>query len=317
MQKVATLFNMFVTNLRRIIKAGIVSFFRNGLVSFSTVFVMTLTLMLIGFLLFSNAVLNSALSQIRDKVDVNVYFTVDAPQNKIEELKSQIEKLPEVSYVKETSRKEALATFKERHKNDQLTLQAVDELGDNPFGASLAIKAIEPSQYESIANFLSQDPVLTADGSSIIEDVNYFQNKLVIERLNSIIIATERFGLAVALVFALASILITFNTVRIAIHTAREEIKVMRLVGASNMFIRGPFLVEGILYGLLASIFALMLFYPMTFYAGRYTEAWFGGINIFSYYISHFVFIFFVLTGVGILFGALSSFLAVQKYLKT
>lgn len=307
---------MFFTNLKRIFKSGVTSFFRNSFISFATVLIMTVTLIIIGSVMFMSAMLTNVLDQVRDKVDVNVYFVVDAPEIEILEFKDKVEDLPEVSYVTYTSREEALALFRERHKDDQLTLQALDELGDNPLGASLAIKAVEPSQYESIATFLNSDPVLGGADTSIIDDVNYFQNKIVIERLNSITDAIERIGIMLALVFVIASVVIAFNTIRLAIYSAREEIKVMRLVGASNMYVRGPFVIEGILYGVSATIITLIFFYPITFYFAEYTQAWLGGVNLFEYYTTHFGFIFISLLATGVVLGVFSSFLAVQKYLK-
>tara|TARA_B100000508_G_scaffold60333_1_gene47320 strand:- start:357666 stop:358592 length:927 start_codon:yes stop_codon:yes gene_type:complete len=308
---------MFLTNLKRICKAGLTSFFRNSFISFATVLIMTVTLMIIGSVMFMSATLTNVLDQVRDKVDVNVYFVVDAPEIEILEFKDQVEDLPEVSYVTYTTREDALAQFRERHKDDQLTLQALDELGENPLGASLAIKAVEPSQYESIAAFLDTDPVLGAGGVSIIDDVNYFQNKIVIERLNGITDAVERIGILLALVFIAASIIIAFNTIRLAIYSAREEIKVMRLVGASNMYVRGPFIIEGVLYGVAATIITIIFFYPVTFYFAEYTQEWLGGVNLFEYYTSNFGFIFIMLLAAGVVLGVISSFLAVQKYLKS
>jgi len=308
---------MFLTNLKRVFKGGIISFFRNSFISFATVLIMTVTLIIIGSVVFMSAMLTNVLDQVRDKVDVNVYFVVDAPEIEILEFKDKVEDLPEVSYVTYTTREEALVQFRERHKDDQLTLQALDELGENPLGASLAIKAVQPSQYESIAAFLDTDPVLGSGGTSIIDDVNYFQNKIVIERLNSVTDAVERIGIIIALIFIAASMIIAFNTIRLAIYSAREEIKVMRLVGASNMYVRGPFIVEGALYGVLATIITVILFYPVTFYFAEYTQAWLGGVNLFEYYISNFAFIFLGLLVTGIFLGIISSFLAVQKYLRS
>lgn len=308
---------MFFTNIKRIFKAGLTSFFRNSFISFATVLIMTVTLMIIGSVIFMSATLTSVLEQVRDKVDVNVYFVVDAPEIEILELKNQVEALPEVSYTTYTDREQALVEFRERHKDDQLTLQALDELGDNPLGASLAIKAVEPSQYETIAAFLETDPVLGTAGVSIIDDINYFQNKIVIERLNGITDAVERIGILLALIFIIASVIIAFNTIRLAIYSAREEIKVMRLVGASNSYVRGPFIVEGVLYGVVATVLTLVFFYPVTFYFAEYTEEWLGGVNLFQYYTSHFGFLFVMLLATGVVLGVISSFLAVQKYLRS
>lgn len=307
---------MFFTNLKRVSKTGIKSFFRNSFISFATILIMTVTLMIIGSIMFLSATLTSVLDQVRDKVDVNVYFVVDAPEPEILELKDQIEDLPQVSFVTYTNRDEALAQFRERHQDDQLTLQALDELDENPLGASLAIKAVEPSQYESIVSFIETEPVLGTGGSSIIDDINFSQNQIVIERLTGITDAVERIGILLAVIFGIASVVIAFNTIRLAIYSAREEIKVMRLVGASNMYVRGPFIVEGALYGIAATILTLVLFYPITFSIARYTQEWLGGVNIFDYYVSNFGWIFALLLSIAVVLGVVSSFLAVQKYLK-
>ena len=177
----------------------------------------------------------------------------------------------------------------------------------------MAIKAIEPSQYEGIAAFL-EDRREGSDGSGFIESINYAQNKTVIDQLQNVTTYLERFGIAVVLLFATASILISFNTVRLAIYTAREEISVKRLVGASNMYIQGPFVVEGMFYGLISAVVALILFFPLAFSLRSAAETTFGA-DIFSYYLSHFGLFLFVLIGSGIILGALSSFLAVRKYL--
>ena len=148
--------------------------------------------------------------------------------------------------------------------------------------------------------------------------MNYFQeqHKNAIDRLTKIIKSGQQIGLAILTLFIVTSVLITFNTIRLAIYTSREEISVMRLVGASNMYIRGPFIISGILYGFLSGLVVLLLFYPMTYWLGSTTADFFGGVNIFEYYLGHFAFVLFVIVGSGILLGALSSYLAVRRYLK-
>ena len=148
-----------------------------------------------------------------------------------------------------------------------------------------------------------------------IDRVNYLQNKNVIDRLTNAIAATEKAGLAIVLLFALASVTIALATIRLAIYTAREEIAVMRLVGASNMYIRGPFIVAGIIAGGLAAFIALIIFYPITWYAGNALSSWLGGFNLFSYYLHNFPLIFIVLAGTGIFLGALASWIGVRRYL--
>ena len=307
---------MLWVETKRIIRSGFVNFWRNGFVSLASVVMMVVTLFVIGALLFLGAVFRASLENIKSKVDVNVYFVTDASEESILSMQTAIRALPEVAEVEYISRDEALTRFRVRHEEDQLTLQALDELGENPLGASLSIRAKETSQYESIAAFLENDSAISVGGAPIVDKVNYFQNKVAIDKLTKIIDSAKTFGIAVTLILAIASILITLNTVRLAIYTAREEIAVMRLVGASNWYIRGPFLVEGFMYGIVAAIATLIIFYPLTLWLGPVTKNFFGDINIFHYYLAEFGRIAVILLSSGVLLGAASSYLAVMKYLR-
>ncbi|MES3031773.1 MAG: permease-like cell division protein FtsX [Patescibacteria group bacterium] len=303
-----------MTELKRIIKAGFINFKRGGLVSFAAVLQVVNALAVITAIVLLQAVLYSSLNQIKNKVDVTIYFTVGAPEDKIMLLKSSLEKLPEVVDVAYISADTALANFRDRHKNDYSTIAALDEIGTNPLGAYLNVKAREISQYESIANFMKSDNALVLGSASIIDKVNYNQNKLVIDRLNSIISGAQRLGFLLTLYLLITSFLITFNTIRLTIFISKEEIGVMRLVGASKMRVRGPFMIEGAIYGIIGTMVTLVLFWPLT--------AWFGsnmtsflGFNLYDYYVSNFLQIFAIILLSGILLGAISSFLAVRKYL--
>ncbi|MBU1293132.1 ABC transporter permease [Patescibacteria group bacterium] len=302
--------------IKRIVTSGAKSFVRSGAVTFATVLVMSVTLMIIGSLIFLSAILGTTLATLQDKVDVNVYFVTDAQERDIVSIQRKLEALPEVASVTYSSRDQRLAEFRARHEDDQLTLQALDELSDNPLGASLSIKAQNPSQYEGIVNFLSDDSSISPEEGPIIDSINYYQNKTVIERLTTAINATERAGLVIVILFAIASTIIALATIRLAIYTSRDEIAVMRLVGASNGYIRGPFIVAGILSGLVAALIALAVFYPATWYAGKSLSAWLGGFNLFTYYLSNFALVFGIIVGSGILLGALASWLAVRRYLR-
>jgi cell division transport system permease protein len=277
---------------------------------------MTVTLGIIGALMFLSALLTFTLDSIREKVNISVYFVTSAAESEVLALKNKIEQLPQVSTVSYLSREDALLAFRERHAHDQLTLQALDELGENPLSASLEISAKDPAQYESIAATLATIPALSSSGASIVDRINYAQNKEVIERLNRAITATQDLGLVVVLVFALASVLIAFSTIRLAIFTSKDEIGVMRLVGASNTYIRGPFVVAGVLTGLLATAIVLLLMWPVSWYLGGNTAGWLGGFNFFTYYIQNFLFIGGVLLGSGVVLGGLASLLAIRRYLK-
>ena len=296
--------------------AGFVNFFRSGYVSLASVLVMIITLSTISGVIFMNAIFTTTLGELRNKVDINVYFVTDAVEQDILDLQSRLEALPEVSQIEYISRDQALENFKLRHENDQVTLQALEELGDNPLGAALNIKAREPSQYQGIADFLGEGNILSRDGKSIIDKVNYLDNKVAIDRLTKIIDSSQRLSLIATILLVLISIIITLNTVRLVIYVSREEIGVMQLVGASRNYIRGPFVVTGIMYGVVAAVITLVLFLPVTYWLGGVTEDFFIGLNIFDYYISNMFEMIFLIIGSGVAIGAASSLLAVRRYLK-
>ena len=303
-----------MTELKRIIKAGSVNFTRNGIISWAAVLVVTITLSVITTIILLQAVLYFSLAQIKDKVDVAIYFTVGAPESKILSLKESLENLPEVAEVSYISATEALQLFRERHQNDYPTIQALDEIKDNPLGGYLNVKAKEVSQYESIANFMKSDNALVLGSASIIDKVNYHQNKIVIDRLNNIISGAQRLGFLITLILIIISVIITFNTIRLTIFISKEEIGVMRLVGASKMRVRGPFMVEGAIYGIVATIITLILFLPATIYLGHNMTD-FLGLNIYDYYISNLFQISIIILLSGIFLGMISSFFAIRKYL--
>ncbi len=307
---------MFLS-FRRVVRTGFVNFWRNGFVSTSSIVVMTITLFVLGSLFFLNALLDTSLGMLKEKVDINVYFTLDANDEDVQRVYDLVKALPEVRDVELTTREQARERFKERHAKDELELQALDELPDNPFPASLAIRAVDPSQYTSISTFLTEDTAtLSSEGARVVSRVNYKDNKAAIDRLREIIRGVELFGLALSIALITSSIIIVFNTIRMAIYISREEIAVMRLVGASDMYIRGPFVIEGMMYGVVAAIIALVSFYPLALWLGPSTQKFFGTINLFTYYTGNFGQIFLTIMGTGIFLGALSSFLAVKKYLR-
>ncbi len=302
--------------IKRMFVSGGKSFIRGGAVSAATLLIMTVTLAIISSLVFLSALLSYTLNMIENKVDVSVYFVTTASEQQIFAVRDQLEKLPQVTSVTYTSAADALTAFRARHANDQLTLQALDQLGGNPLDASLEVRATDPSEYQSIVNFLEASPALSSGGTSIIDRINYAQNKDVINRLSLAIQATREIGFAIILLFALASILIAFATIRLAIYTTKDEIAVMRLVGASNAYIQGPFIVAGVITGALAAALVLILLWPATWYAGMKTAGWFGGFDLASYYLSHFILFFLILMLSGIALGSIASVLAIRKYLK-
>jgi cell division transport system permease protein len=303
-----------MTALRRIIKAGFLNFKRNGSVSFAGVLQVMNTLAVIAMIIILQAVLYSALGQIKEKVDVTIYFTTGAAEDQIILLKNSLEKLPEVAEVTYTSSDEALRLFRERHESDYPTIQALDEIGANPLGAYLNVRAKEVSQYESVANFLKSDNSLVLSSASIIDKVNYHQNKLVIDRLNSIIGGAQKMSLILTLYLIISSIIITFNTIRLTIYISKEEISVMRLVGASRWSVNGPFMMEGAIYGVVAAILTMLVFWPVTAWIGSNLTS-FLGLDVYEYFFSNFIQIFIILLLSGVFLGVVSSYIAVRRYL--
>lgn len=290
-------------------------FWRNMYVSLASIFVMVVALFVIGSTMFVEQLLTSSLSSLQSKVDINVYFTPTAAQEDIDALRGAVAALPDVAKVTYLSREEALENYRNRNRNNEIAMQALDELGENPLGATIAIQAKETSQYESIARFLEEQRERTPAGQSVIEEINYARNKESIDTLTAIIAAVERAGFITMVVLLLAAILISFNTIRLAIYTAREEIGIMRLVGASNAFIRGPFMLQGIMYGVVAGVLALLVLYPVLVWLGPSTEEYFD-FNLFTYFIKNFSYFFASLVGIGVAIGFVSSTLAVARYLR-
>lgn len=296
--------------------AGFRGFYRNRTVSLSSIFILTITLSIVTSFYLSRAIFDYTLDQIREKVDVRVYFTVDATDEQVTDIKAKLLGLTQVKTVTYTSKETALEEFKKKHEGDQLTLQALDELGSNPFGASLSVVAKDTSQYEAIAKQLSVGSGLLGDSANAVDKINYYQLKDSIDKLNNIIGWTNTVGFWISMLFILMSCMIVYNTIRLAIFVYRDEIAVMKLVGASNMFIRGPFIVEAILYSLVATIISLALFFPATIWVTKKTVFFFEGMNIHQYYVDHFFELAGLLLLSAVVLAVISSLLAVRKYLK-
>lgn len=296
---------------KRIVKWGLKNFVRNSWLSVATISIMILTLVVITVLIMVNVVANGVLMNLENKIDISVYFKLETSEEDILQAKSQLEKLAEVEKIEYTSQNDALIAFKEKHKDNPVLLQSLDELENNPLEASLNIKAKETSQYASINQFLE-----SVHYKDIIDKVNYMQNKGVIEKLSKIITDVKTFGLVLSLGLAIIVFLVTFNAIRLAIYSSREEINIMKLVGASNWFIRGPFIVEGLMYGVLATIITVILLYPAFYFISPKISTFLPIEDVFSYFKANMVLLFFLLLAISLVLGMVSSFIAVRKYLK-
>jgi len=301
---------MFVT-LSRIIKYGFQNFLRNGWLSTATIAVMFLALFVLQGLIIFNIIAKNAIATVQNKIDISVYFKTNITEDEILKLKKSLEGLSEVKQVVYVSQEQALAEFQARHKDSTVVSQAIQELGTNPLLASLNIKAYNPKEYATIDAYLKNESL-----SPLIEKVTYAQNQVVIDRLISIVDTAKRGGIALTLIAAIIAILVAFNTIGLAIYSNREAISIMRLVGASNNFIRGPYIVEGVLYGLLAGVLSFAVIVPLIIYASPYIAKFIPEINLQIYFAANFLRLFGYQLLFGIVLGIFSSFIAVRRYLK-
>jgi cell division transport system permease protein len=272
---------------------------------------MTLALFVFVALILFGVVTDRATASIEDKIDISVYFKTNTSEDQILNIKQSLEGLTEVQRVSYISRPEALAIFKKNHQDDPTISQAVNALDTNPLDASLNIKAKRPDQYASIANYLA-----SPDLARYVDSISYTKYQQVIDRLARIVATVTTGGLVLTLLLAILVGLVVFNTIRIAIYSNREEIGVMRVVGASNSFVRGPYVVEGIICGTIAAIAGLLIVAPVLYFVSPYLNVFIPGLNIFQYFYTHFLQLLLYELLFGVAIGALSSFVAVKRYLK-
>jgi len=304
---------MIWTNIKRILKLGFTNFRRGGLVSFASILTLTVTMFVIGALYLGTVFLNSSLEAVQSKVDISVSFKLDTEEEEIKSLQNDLSLLPEVDKVFYVSREQELSDFKERHKDNAVLIQSLEEVG-NPFGARLNVQAVDPSQYDKIAKFIADKNDPSLGGKAIIDQISY--KKDIVSKLVGVIETSQKIALVVSAVLAALSILVTFNTVSLAIYTSREEISVMRLVGAGNSYVKGPFLVEGVIAGVIGALLAMILLYPSAIWVKNITTGVYGGVDLVSFYASNFGTIFLLLVGSGIILGLIASAWAVRKYAK-
>ena len=185
---------MILTKLKRTIKSGAISFWRNGSVSWASVLILTVTLTVITMVLFSGVVLSSTLETIKNKVDVDIYFTKGATEDAILTFANDVKKNPDIADVKYISRDQAYENFKERHKDNEATIQALTEIGENPLPASINVKAVDPNKYDAIVTFL-KDKEKALGKNDIVDKINYTEkNQQAIASLNRIINASNKLG---------------------------------------------------------------------------------------------------------------------------
>lgn len=300
-----------LTTLFRITKYGMQSFTRNAWLSTATIAIMVLTLMLFSGLIMLNVVTTTIITSIQDKIDISVYFKNDSPEDEMLRIKSTLETLPEVKTIEYISKNKALEIFQEKHKDDETISQAITQLNENPLLGSLNIKARDPKEYPVVAHYLENDSI-----KPFVERVSYSQNANVIDRLNRILTTAENGGVLLTLIMSLIAILITFNTIRLAIYSSKDSIVIMRLVGGSNFFIRGPFLIEGIVYGLISAVLSLLILTPIIYAVSPYTTVLVPELSLWANFLHRLPSLLLYQILFGIALGIVSSFIAIGKHLK-
>ena len=298
--------------LYRIIKFSFQDIARNIWLSAATVIILLLALFSINTLITIRVTSDSATLAIKEKIDIALYIKAETPETEILSLKDSISKMERVKSVTYISQEDALADFREKYKNNQEILAALKELGRNPLSPSLVIF---PSNLDEAGLLINE---LRMIDNSIIESRDFSDNTVVLNKINSITKKINEVGFFIIAVFILTSLLVIYNTIRVTIYTHRQEIEIMRLVGASNTFIYLPYVFSAFVYTLLSTLIIIAIFYPFLTLLQPYLEVFFMGynINILAYFINNFWSIFGFQFLAILVINVLASLVAVRRYAK-
>lgn len=297
----------------RVLRWGFIHYWRNIWLSLAATGVLLLTLAMLALLLVVTVVGRASLRAVEEKVDITIFMADVATDADILAFKADLEGRDDVASVQYVTGEQALAAFETRHRNNPIIAQALQELGENPLQASLILKAKDPRHYPQIAEALASPKY-----ESFVGKVTYEDNREVISRLTLVLRTIRRIGFILTLALAVIAILVTFNTIRLAIYGYHEEIEIMHLVGASPWFIRGPFLVEGFLTGTIASLLTLVYFFPfVSVLSPRISSFVAGGqFDLLRWVLQHALGVSLLFFTVGILLSVGSSWIAVRRYVR-
>ncbi len=270
-----------------------------------------MVIFLFTFIFAFNEASQILISEIEKKVDVAVYFKEDTAPSDIFSVQSQLSKIPEVKDVQYVSKDDALNTFIEKHKNEQTIIDSLKEIGVNPFLASLNVKAFQASQYEGIQIFLDE-PIY----KNLIDNIDYFQRKPIIDKIFTTTRSINRGAAVSAIILVVISIIVALTTIRISVYNSKDEISTMRLVGASNWFIRGPFLIQGIIAGLISVLVSFSITFFISYFADSGIKTIAPEISSMSLFLTNFWILLLLQLAVGLGLGVVSSAVGVRKYLK-
>lgn len=307
--------DLFFSTIVRSIKYGFQNFGRNIFLSIATTSIMVLTLFGLGFFMVINQISSDALSGIQDRVDISVYLKEGLEEGQVNDF---IEYVKGVEGVRETNlitKEMALDKFKETYKDNPSIIQSLQVLDENPLPVTLTIKAENSDFYQNI-----NDTLLASEyKESAIQETDYQKStsKEIIDRLNNVIRVTRNVGISVIIVLATIAVLITYNTVRLTLYSYRQEIEIMRLVGASDFQIKGPFFVEGILFGIFGTFISFLILFVVVLLISQTITSFISGAQSPSEYVLNKSFLIIgIQLAVGIALGVGSSLIAINRYLK-
>lgn len=301
---------------RRIIHTGMINFMRNLSLAIAAIAVMVVTLTIVLFSMITNAAFTNTIAQITNKIDISVFIKDGTTPEQSKNLVKDLEQLPNVKQVTYLSKTDALEAYKQQNAGNEQLLAAIDETA-NPLPATIRLKPIDLNKIQDIKDFLSTPNVLVlqSDEASYSGD-----RKEAIDKITHATNVLRQIGVVTVIVFTIICALIIFNTIQMAIFNRRDEITIMRLLGANTSYIRGPFVVESIIYGILAAVLSVLIVNAAFLASSTALEASSLGlldINYAStYFGAHFWQLLAIQLMLGIVIGAVSSIIATHRYLK-
>lgn len=298
----------------RAIRFAFQNFWRNFWLSLVTVSMLTLTLLSVNALLILDRTAQAAIRAVEDRIEVSVYLFPTVSEERVASATATLRALPQVRDVETVTADEALDRFKRRHAGEDAILKSLDEIDHNPFGPSLIIKARSTADFPLILDAL-QNPQFRDD----IREKDFSNYADLISRVRETTDRARTFGLGVAMLFLFIAIMIVFNTVRIGIFIHREEIGIMKLVGATNPFVKAPFLIEAVLYSLLATLIAVGLVLPSVAALEPKLDLLFGSgqaVGLVAFFQANGFMIFGAEFLVLALLNVVATSLAMRKYLR-
>ena len=300
-------------NIIRVVKFAFQDFSRNKGISLAAIFVLTVAIILLTCLFFFQGMASYLTSELQNKIDITAYLKEGTQETEILTMKDAILNIsPDIKSIEYISQEQALANFNEKHGDNAVLAKALEQVGNNPFLPSLNIITNgDPSQYEQIANTLQ-----TSNFGALIEKVDFSQKKDTIEKVYSITTNINRFGILAGLILILVAVLVVFNTIKLAVESSKEEIATMRIVGASNWFIRGPFIIQGIIYGVISFILCIIVSWLFVFVMSSKLEVLLPGFSFMHFFLTNLWILVLIQLGFGIGVGIVSSIIVVRKYLE-